>query len=173
VPVWHEARVLLPFVFASGAALSAGAAGVITTPPHHARPARRLALAAAACELGFNELMEQRLGDHGDPYRRGPANRYRQATRGCILAGAALLARRGGSSRAAAAAAGALLGAGALSARWSVYKAGFTSAADPKYVVGPQRGAVERGERSGAARRQAKVQAGEHGLGSPAHRYSD
>jgi hypothetical protein len=28
---------------------------------------------------------------------------------------------------------------GALAERWAVYKAGFASAADPKYVVGPQR----------------------------------
>jgi hypothetical protein len=29
--------------------------------------------------------------------------------------------------------------AGALATRWSVYEAGFQSAADPKYVVEPQR----------------------------------
>ncbi|MBV8998383.1 MAG: polysulfide reductase NrfD, partial [Solirubrobacterales bacterium] len=40
VPVWHEARRILPFVFGSGAALSAGAAAVIATPPEHAAPAR-------------------------------------------------------------------------------------------------------------------------------------
>src|SRR5205085_865038 len=39
VPVWHEARRELPFVFAAGAALSAGAAGVVSTPPAQARPA--------------------------------------------------------------------------------------------------------------------------------------
>src|SRR6185437_4478087 len=46
VPVWHEARRILPFVFGSGAALSAGAATVIITPPEHAAAARRLALAS-------------------------------------------------------------------------------------------------------------------------------
>ena len=37
--------------------------------------------------------------------------------------------------------------------RWSVFKAGFASVADPKYVVEPQRERIERGERRGAARR--------------------
>jgi hypothetical protein len=44
-----------------------------------------------------------------------------------------------GGRRAGAAAGGALMLAGALATRWSVYKAGFQSAADPKYVVEPQR----------------------------------
>jgi hypothetical protein len=35
--------------------------------------------------------------------------------------------------------ASALLMAGALSARFAIFKAGFPSAADPKYVVGSQR----------------------------------
>ena len=33
VPVWHQARWPLPFVFGSGAALTAGAAAVAVTPP--------------------------------------------------------------------------------------------------------------------------------------------
>jgi hypothetical protein len=44
-----------------------------------------------------------------------------------------------GRRRAAAVAGGALMLAGALATRWSIYKAGFQSAADPKYVVEPQR----------------------------------
>src|SRR3954451_5159575 len=50
VPVWHEARVDLPFVFAAGAAMSAGAASTIAAPPRHAGPARRLAVLGAAAE---------------------------------------------------------------------------------------------------------------------------
>jgi hypothetical protein len=61
-----------------------------------------------------------------------------------------------------------LLSAGALTARWSVFKAGFQSAADPKYVVGPQRRAIERGERRGASRLQARVAHGDPAIGSPA-----
>jgi hypothetical protein len=168
VPAWHEAHKTLPFVFASGAALSAGAAAVAITPPEYARPARRLALAAAVADLTMKELMVEQLGDQGEPYKQGAANVFRQATRGLISAGAAILFRTGGRSRPAAAAAGALLCAGALSARWSTFRAGFQSASNPKYVVGPQRAAIERGERRGAARRESKVTTADRTLGSPA-----
>jgi hypothetical protein len=156
VPVWHEARRVLPFVFSAGAGLSAGAAAVITTPPAHAAPARRLALAGAVTELGLSALMERQLGEHGEPYREGASSKFGHASRACIVAGATVLQRRG-QSRPAAIAAGTLLCAGALSARWSVFKAGLRSASDPKYVVGPQRAGIARGERRGAARRAAKV----------------
>jgi hypothetical protein len=63
---------------------------------------------------------------------------------------------------------GALLCAGALSARWSVFKAGFASAADPKYVVGPQRARIEARQAAGAARQQATVTEPEPAVGSPA-----
>jgi hypothetical protein len=155
-------------VFASGAALSAGAAAVALTPLEHARPARRLALAAAVADVALKEVMVKRLGEQGEPYKQGTPNVFRQATRAFIGAGAALLLRAGGRSRPAAAAAGALLTAGALSARWSTFKAGFQSASDPKYVVGPQRAAIDRGERRGAARRESRVSTVEPARGSPA-----
>jgi hypothetical protein len=167
-PVWHEARDSLPYVFGSGAALSAGAAATIATPTIHAKPARRLALAAAALELASKELMERRLGEHGEPYEHGAASTFGHIARACVLAGGALLARRGASSRSAAALAGALLCAGGLSGRWSIFKAGFQSASDPKHVVGPQRAAIERGERRGAARSEPKVAEAERSVGSPA-----
>lgn len=168
VPVWHESHRWLPFVFGSGAALSAGAAGVMVTPPGHARPARRLALVSAALEVGLKEVMERRLGDHGEPYRDGAASKFGRVGQVCIAAGGSLLAAHGVESRRAAIAGGVLLSAGALSARWSVFKAGFQSAGDPKYVVEPQRAAVERGVRRGAGRRDAKVRHTRPELGSPA-----
>ena len=168
VPVWHESRRWLPFVFGAGAALSAGAANVIATSPEHARPARRLALASAALEVGLKELMERRLGEQGEPYREGAASKFGRLGQLCISTGASLLAARGGRSRGAAVAGGALLSAGALSARWSVYKAGFQSAANPKYVVRPQRSGIERGERPGAARQESYARDPERALGSPA-----
>ncbi len=151
VPVWHEAHRQLPFVFGAGAALSAGATAVAVTPPAEAGPARRLALASAALELGMNELMKRTLREHGQPYDAGPAARFRRASFVCIASGAALLAARG-RSRAGAVAAGTLLCGGALGARWSVFKAGIASASDPKYVVGPQREAIALGRRGGASR---------------------
>ncbi|MFL5822876.1 MAG: NrfD/PsrC family molybdoenzyme membrane anchor subunit [Solirubrobacteraceae bacterium] len=168
VPVWHEARRELPFVFASGAALSAGAAGVMLAPPDHAAPARRLALTGAVAELVIKKTMEKRLGPHGEPYKHGAASVFGRITEASVAAGAALLALRGGSSRPAAVVAGAVMSAGALSARWSVFKAGFASASDPKYVVGPQREDIQRGRRRGSARKAARVTPGDPAAGSPA-----
>jgi hypothetical protein len=168
VPAWHEAHKTLPFVFASGAALSAGATAIAITPLEHARPARRLALVAAVADVAMKELMVEQLGEQGEPYKQGAANIFRQATRGLIGAGAAVLFRAGGRSRPAAIVAGTLLCAGALCARWSTFKAGFQSAANPKYVIGPQRAAIDRGDRPGAARRQARVATPDRALGSPA-----
>jgi DMSO reductase anchor subunit len=156
IPVWHQAHRMLPFVFASGAALSAGAAAVALAPVEAAAPARRLALAGAVAELATSERMERRLGELGEPYHQGAAGRLRRISRATVAGGALLLVARARSSRRAAVASGALLSIGALSARWSVFKAGFQSAADPKYVIGPQRASIERGERRGAARSQAR-----------------
>jgi formate-dependent nitrite reductase membrane component NrfD len=75
VPVWHEARRELPFVFASGAALSAGGAAVALTPAAHAEPARRLAIAGAVVDLVVTEGMERRLGELGEPYKKGTAGK--------------------------------------------------------------------------------------------------
>jgi hypothetical protein len=152
IPVWHQSRRTLPFVFAAGAGLSAGAAGVILTPTHAAGAARRLAVAGSLAEMAAKELMEHRLGELGEPYKLNPARTLGHVGRGCLLAGSALLAARGSTSRAAAATAGGLLLAGALSARWSVFKAGFQSASDPRYVIGPQRRGIHNRIRRGAAR---------------------
>jgi hypothetical protein len=159
VPAWHEARQMLPAVFAAGAALSAGATSVMLTKPANAGPARRLALGAALLEVGGKELLERSLGDQGEPYKQGAAGKFSHLARGCIGGGWALLATRGGRSRGAAVAAGALMNAGALAARWSIFKAGFIGASDPKYVIGPQRAEIESGRRSGAARKQAAAPA--------------
>jgi hypothetical protein len=167
VPVWHGARRLLPFVFASGAALSAGGAAAAVTPPTYANPARRLALVSAPLELGLTKVMEKQLGELGETYKEGAAGRFSHLSQGATLAGAALLAGRR-NSRVAAAVGGALVCTGALSARWSIFKAGFQSAAEPAQVIGPQRAAIERGERAGAARRRSKVSAPEPAAGSPA-----
>ncbi|MGI8904078.1 MAG: NrfD/PsrC family molybdoenzyme membrane anchor subunit [Solirubrobacteraceae bacterium] len=127
VPVWHEARRLLPFLFGAGAALSAGAAATAATSPEHARSARRLALAGVALEVGLKELMERRLGEHAEPYAQGAASRLGQLSRACALGGAGLLHLRGARSRPAAVIAGGLLCTGAMCVRWSVFEAGVQS----------------------------------------------
>jgi hypothetical protein len=50
-----------------------------------------------------------------------------------------VLAAAGGRSRRAVVAGSALVLAGAACTRWSIFRAGFQSAADPRYTVGPQR----------------------------------
>ncbi len=168
VPVWHESRRTLPFVFGAGAGLSAGAATMIASPVADAGPARRLAVGGAIAEIATNELMRRRLAEHGEPYRQDAPARFGDITRACLAAGSALSLIRGSRSRSAAAVAGTLLLAGALSARWSVFKAGFASAADPRYVVDPQRQRADAKPGGGAARRHAKLAAGDPQLGSPA-----
>src|SRR4051794_28379303 len=68
VPVWHEARRELPFVFGSGAVATAGALATLVTPAAHAAPARRMLVGGAVAELAAVEKMEHRLGELGEPY---------------------------------------------------------------------------------------------------------
>ena len=139
IPVWSEARDELPWLFGTSAATSAGAAACIFTPTGAARPARRAAVVGAAVELGLMEHMERKLGFVGEVYRRDQAGRLNKISKACTAAGAALLAVRGRRSRAAAVTGGALVLAGEMALRWSVFKAGFQSARDPRYTVLPQK----------------------------------
>jgi hypothetical protein len=143
VPVWHDARRELPFVFAGGAMASAGAAAAIVAPVRHAGPARRLALAGSVLELGTAKLMERRLGELAEPYSEGMARKLKQGSLGLTAAGAALLWGPGRRSRLAALAGGAATLAGAVCERWAIFRAGFASARDPKYTVKPQRRRLE------------------------------
>ena len=149
IPAWHEARKELPFLFGSSAVASAGAAAAIVVPTAEAGPARRLAVGGVLVENAVFKLMEKGLGMLGEPYSKGESGMYKQVALACTTGGAALLAGPGRKSRLAAAAGGALVLAGEVAVRWSVFKAGFQSARDPKYTVLPQR---ER--QSGASRTQ-------------------
>ena len=139
IPVWHEARQELPFLFGSSAIASAGAAAAIAVPPTEAGPARRLAVGGVVVENVLFQLMEKRLGMVGEVYSKGEAGKAKKAALGLTLGGAALLGTLGRRSRLAAAMGGALVLAGEVAVRWSVFKAGFQSARDPKYTVAPQR----------------------------------
>jgi hypothetical protein len=147
VPVWHEAGRELPLVFAGSALASAGAASTVLTPAADAGPARRLAVVGALVEVGAAGVMERRLGELAEPYHQGPAGRYARLARGCTLLGAAAMAAAGARRRWAALAGGGLLLAGSAFERLAVYKAGFQSARDPKYVVKPQRARIEAANR--------------------------
>jgi hypothetical protein len=142
VPVWHEAGRELPLVFAGSAMASAGAATTLLTPAADAGPARRLAVTGAVVELAAGQVMERRLGELAEPYHQGVAGRYARLAKGCTAAGAAAIGLAGRRRPRARAGAGLLLAGSALE-RLAVYKAGFQSARDPKYVVKPQRERVD------------------------------
>jgi len=153
VPVWHEARRELPFVFGASAAASAGAAATVLSPVRAAGPARRLAIGGAVAQMAGLFAMEKRLGDLGEPYELPPAKTFKRAAQVLTLAGTATIAAGAGRSRAAAVAGGAALLGGVLAERWSVFKAGFQSARDPKYTVAPQRERIASGRSRGASRK--------------------
>jgi hypothetical protein len=160
VPVWHEARRDLPRVFGAGAAASAGAAATLLLSPRDAKAARRLAICGAAASELAAHSMEKRLGFLGEPYRQGEAGKYRRVSRAATVSGAALLAA-GGRRRRSSALGSLLVLGGEIALRWSVFKAGFQSAADPAYVVRPQRERI-------AARSGGKADTGTGGDGADA-----
>jgi formate-dependent nitrite reductase membrane component NrfD len=139
IPVWSEARDELPWIFGASATACAGAAAAIATPTWCAGPARRAAIGGIVAELGLVHAMVKKLGFVGEVYKQGEAGKYSKVAKALGAAGAVLLAARGRRSRGAAAAGGALILGGSLALRWSVFKAGFQSARDPKYTVVPQK----------------------------------
>ena len=139
IPVWHEARHELPWLFGASAAASAGAAATIAVPCDEAGPARRLTVGGSVAALALTQAMKRRLGFVGEVYEKETAGRLARISKACTATGAALVAARGRRSRAAAVGGGVLVLAGELALRWSVFKAGFQSARDPRYVVVPQR----------------------------------
>jgi hypothetical protein len=165
IPAWSEARVEMPFVFAASATASAAGAAMLTVPADEAEPARRLGIAAALAEEGITTLMHKRLGPLADSYKQGEAGRFGKAARALTLAGALAFAagddafhpdhrrsslgplfrsrderRRARYRNALSMTAGALLLAGSVCKRWSVFKAGFQSAEDPTQTIRTQRG---------------------------------
>lgn len=138
VPGWHEVHRELPFVFASSAVSSGGAAGLMLCSTRQNGPARRMAIVGGVGELIAERVMENRAGRIGEAYRAGRAGRILRAARGLSLVGlaAAVPARR---SRSAAIVAGACLTAAAVATRYGVFEAGRETARDPYYTVVPQR----------------------------------
>jgi hypothetical protein len=139
IPVWHEARHELPVLFGASAAASAGAATTLFLRPEEAGPARRFGVGGALGTLATMEVMQRRLGFVGEVYKKGAAGTLARVSKVCTAAGAGLLALRGRENRGAAIAGGALILAGELALRWSVFRAGFQSARDPRYTVIPQK----------------------------------
>lgn len=126
-PAWHGARRHLPFLFATGAASSGGAAVCLVTRPQEAGPARRLAIAAALAEVGVAAAMERGLGEVGAVYSEGRAAAYARASRALSLGGAATLAVLG-RRRPGTLAGSLLVMGGACLQRFAVWEAGSRSA---------------------------------------------
>jgi DMSO reductase anchor subunit len=148
VPAWHEGRYELPFIFGASAGASAGAGAALLAPPEVAGPARRLAIGGALVENAAMKVMEHRLGFVGEPYKQGRAGKLTRLAQYATLGGAALLAL-GRRRRTPAVIGSALMLAGEVALRWSVFEAGKQSARDPKYTVRPQRERVSaRGTRA-------------------------
>ncbi|PRZ42265.1 polysulfide reductase NrfD [Antricoccus suffuscus] len=138
VPAWHEAHREMPFVFAGSGAAAAGGLAMIAAPTAQAAPARRLAIAGAALEMGSMKVMHERLGMVGEPYEQGRPGRLLRLARG-LTAGGAALSLMGRRSRVASALSGAAYVAGSVLTRFGVFEAGIASAKDPKYTVVPQK----------------------------------
>jgi formate-dependent nitrite reductase membrane component NrfD len=179
IPAWSEARMEMPFIFAASATASAAGAAMLTVRAEEAEPARRLAIAAAIAEEGVTVAMHKRLGPLAEAYEKGKAGRFGKAARVLTVAGAAALAagdeafhpshsrrpqrrssffaagatkderRRARLRSALSVTGGALLLAGSVCKRWSVFKAGFNSAEDPTQAVRVQRERIE--QRGGGA----------------------
>ena len=149
IPVWHEARHELPFLFGASAVASAGAASTMLVPPAEAGPARRMAVGGVVATNALSLAMQARLGMVGEVYHRGESGKYSAIANLCTTTGAVLLRRRGRRSRVASVIGGALVLGGEASLRWSVFKAGFQSARDPKYTVVPQRERIRASAKNG------------------------
>ena len=144
VPVWHDGRHELPWIFGASAAASAGAAASDVRPSERRRTGAAGRRRRGSRRGRLMQAMELRLGTVGEVYHSG---------RG----GEVLVGREGARGRRRRAPCdtwaeepylgrprGALVCAGELCLRWSVFKAGFQSARDPKYVVESQRLRIER-----------------------------
>jgi hypothetical protein len=138
---------------------------MLTVPAEEAQPARALGIAAVVVEEAASKLMLKRLGPLASAYEDGEPGKFDKAARALSAAGALALAAGGRSGRTASparprlrvrgrrsvpsaagrrrralsAAGGALLMAGAVCKRWSVFKAGIASAEDPHQTIDLQR----------------------------------
>ena len=86
------------------------------------------------------------MGITAEPLHAGLAGRYLRAAK-AFTAGGAVLAVLGRRSRPVSMLSGAALLVGSVCTRFGIFHAGQQSAAEPRYVVVPQRARVDAGER--------------------------
>lgn len=137
-PAWFGARKQLPMVFAGSAMAAGGGLALVTTPTAQSGPARALAVAGAAVELGVQRPMRTAMGISAESLELGTAGRWHRASQ-LLTTGGAVLAAVSRRSRVASAVAGAALLGGSLATRFAIFDAGQASAKDPRYTVVPQR----------------------------------
>ena len=89
------------------------------------------------------QVMMHRLGELAEPYKSGRAGTYAKLAKALSVAGAGAVAVARPAARWRGARRARMVLAGAVFERWTIFKAGFQSAADPKYTVGPQRARIE------------------------------
>ena len=147
IPTWHEARGHLPFVFVGSAAAAAGGMGMLAAPLAESGPARILAVGGAVADLAVSQRMENSMGITAEPMHDGLAGRYLRAAK-ALTAGGTVLAVLGRRSRLVSMLSGAALLVGSVCTRFGIFHAGQQSAADPRYVVVPQRARVDAGKRA-------------------------
>lgn len=144
VPIWHEARRELPFVFAGSALSGAGSILLVALPGDGS--ARAISLAGSTMELTASGLMERRLGELGRPYQEKRSGLIGRAAKICTLIGmgGAIAARKRAWVTTASAV---VMAAGSLLERWAIFEAGFASAREPEHTVAPQRDRLRRSGR--------------------------
>ncbi len=139
IPLWHESRRELPFIFVGSAASAAGGLAMAVTPMNEASPGRWLAATGAALEIGAEWRLEKRLGMVGEPLKVDNAGLLLKLSRVLGGAGVALGCAFGGRFRPAAVAGGLFLLLGSACARFSLFYAGLASSHDPRFTIVPQR----------------------------------
>ncbi|HET9719773.1 MAG TPA: NrfD/PsrC family molybdoenzyme membrane anchor subunit [Solirubrobacteraceae bacterium] len=145
VPIWHEARHHMPYVFSASSSAGAGALSTLLTPHAASGPARRLAMLGAVLEVASSQLMDRHLGGLAEPLHTGRVGRQSLAAKLLTGAGAAMIGTLGRRSATVARVGAGLMLAGVSFTRWSIFRAGFASARDPRYTVDPQRRRREAG----------------------------
>jgi hypothetical protein len=134
VPVWHDARRELPFVFGAGAAFSTGGLALLLEPDALVAPARGLLVGGGVGHVAASMAMKRRLSDVvARPYRNGRAAALTRAADAAAIVAVVLGAKA--SRRWVRRTAGAAALAAAALDRFAVFEAGRASARDPAAVV--------------------------------------
>jgi polysulfide reductase-like protein len=137
IPAWHDVRARLPFLFAAGAAASAGGVACAVVP--QAVPAQRFAIAGATSSAALSSTLHSGLPrEVAQAYESRRAKTLRRVALAGTLGGAALVAAGRHRPRLARAG-GVVIAIGALAERFAVVAAGHASAASPEATIAPQR----------------------------------